>query len=328
MKEPKYEKLVSYVRNGLEEQCHQGLYLRIDKNGIIERIGEDNDYKFYHRSCMKPLQIAPIFDFGIDKEFGLTDEEIAVCAASHTGDLIHQEKVLSVLNKIGCTEDDLLCLPHEPLSKKEQERLILKGLKPSKIHNNCSGKHAVMLAICKHMGFDISDYNNLNHPLTGIVLNKVCELCEVPMKDVIVSKDGCSLPVIATPLYNLAKGFLNLYTNEKYGRLKNAVLSYPYLAGGEGRLDSEIINAGNNLVAKVGACGLCVVVNLDKEEAIAVKIADSNMEARANFVISKLLQIKWLQQHEVSNSRVSNIYINQISTQYGEKVGYISPRMS
>ena len=102
MNEPIYEKLVSYIRNGLEEQCHFGLALHINKNGTIHSIGEDNGYKFYHRSCMKPLQIAPLIDFEIDKKYGLTDEEIAVCAASHTGDIEHQQKVLSILNKIGC----------------------------------------------------------------------------------------------------------------------------------------------------------------------------------------------------------------------------------
>ncbi|MBQ3640929.1 asparaginase [bacterium] len=327
MDEPNYEKLVSYIRNGLEEQCHFGLVLHINKNGIISRFGEDNGYKFYHRSCMKPLQIAPLIDFEIDRKFGFTDEEIAVCAASHTGDIEHQQKVLSILDKIGCKEDDLLCLPHEPLSKMENARLLLNGLKPSKLHNNCSGKHAAMLAICKFMNFDISNYNDLSHPLTELIINKVCNLCEISREEIVISKDGCSLPVIATPLYSLGKGFLNLYTNPKYKRILKAVKQYPYLAGGKGRLDSEIMSAGENLVSKVGACGLCVVVNVENEEALIVKIADSNIDARAFVVTEILKKLKWLKQTQVCNSHFSSIINNDIFTQYGENVGIVSLRM-
>ena len=324
--EPEYAKLVSYIRNGLEEQCHYGLIVHLNKSGIINKIGNDNDYKFYHRSCMKPLQISPLIDYNIDKEFGITDEELAVCAASHTGELKHQEKVLSILKKIGCSENDLLCLPHEPLSKKEAERLLLNNIKPSAVHNNCSGKHAAMLAICRHFDFDILNYNNLNHPLTKLITDKICDLCEVSKNDILISKDGCGLPVIATTLGALGKGFLNLYTNNKYSRLINAVKKYPYLAGGEGRLDSEIMNAGKNLISKVGACGLCVVVNIEKEEAIVFKIADSNMEARSFAVINTIIERKWLKQTDVHNSPVSILYPKYILTQFGESVGKITMR--
>ena len=154
MKEPEYSKLVKYRRNGLVEQIHTGIIIHMNKNGIINKIGNDNNYKFYHRSCMKPLQFSPVIDLNIDKKYNLSLEEIAVCCASHTGDTIHQEIIRNILKKANFTEDDLLCLPHEPLSKDEQKRLIINNTKPQKIHNNCSGKHSAMLLICKELGFD------------------------------------------------------------------------------------------------------------------------------------------------------------------------------
>lgn len=323
-----YTKLLEYIRNGLAEQTHYGLVIYMNKKEVLYKAGNDNGYKFYHRSCMKPLQVSPLIDLEIDKEYNLTGEELAVCAASHTGDIIHQEKILSILNKIGFNENNLLCNPHLPLSKEEQKRLILLNLSPRKIHNNCSGKHSAMLAICQKQGFDIKNYKDYDHPLSKLVINKVCNLCESSEKDIIISKDGCGLPVIATTLEQLGKGFLNLFLNKKYERLKDAFLNNPYLIGGKGRLDSEIINISDNLIAKVGACGLCVVVNTDKEECIVVKIADSNMEARSFVTINALLQLKWLDPDKVFSSRMNKIYIKEILSQDNDILGEAVPCFS
>ncbi len=322
-KEPEYSKLIAYERNGLLEQVHNGLILHLNKNGIINKIGKDNNYKFFHRSCMKPLQASVLSELRLDEKYGLTQEEIAVCCGSHCGDLIHQEKVLSVLNKIGCSENDLLCPAIEPLSLKEKKRLIISNLPCRKIHNNCSGKHALMLAVCKDKEYELKNYKNLSHPLSDFILNKVCKICNTNIKDVIVGKDGCGLPVIATTLEQLGAGFLNLFTDNKYKKITDAFLKYPYLIGGEGRLDSEIINISDNLIAKVGACGLCVVVNIEKEECLVVKIADSNTEARTVAVIEALLQLNWSDENKLSSDSVNNIYIKKIKSQDGEISGEI-----
>ena len=103
-KEPNYAKLVEYVRNNLVEQVHFGLILYMNKNGIIKKIGEDNNYKFYHRSCMKPMQSSVLIDLKTDEEYALNEQELALCCASHTGDKVHQTIVKSILDKINCSE--------------------------------------------------------------------------------------------------------------------------------------------------------------------------------------------------------------------------------
>ena len=213
LKEPEYADLLKYRRNGLVEQIHCGIILHMNKKGIIKKIGNDNNYKFYHRSCMKPLQVSPIIDLNIVEKYKLSEEEIAVCCASHTGDVIHQDKIRSILSKSEFSENDLLCLPHEPLSKQEQIRLIKNNINPQKIHNNCSGKHSAMLMICKELGFDIKTYTDIKNPLSDFIINHVCKLCEISRTDIVISKDGCGLPVIATTLEVLGKGFLNLFFN-------------------------------------------------------------------------------------------------------------------
>ncbi len=321
-----YTKLVEYVRNGLIEQVHFGTIVHMNKKQILYKTNNDNNYKFYHRSCMKPLQAASLIDLDIDKKYNLKLDEIGICCASHCGDITHQNLVLSVLEKTGFKEEDLLCKPILPLSKEEKERLIISKEPIRKIHNNCSGKHAIMLAICKELGFSTNNYKDINHPLTNYIINKVCELCEINKDEILISKDGCGLPVIATSLESLGQGFLNLFLNNKYQKIKNAFLNYPYIIGGKERLDSEIINASaGNLIAKVGACGLCVVVNLEKEECIVVKIADSNMEARSFATINTLIQLKWLDPSRIYSSQINKIYISKIYSQDNEVLGDVIP---
>ena len=324
-----YAKLIEYRRNNLSEQIHTGIILHMNRNKIITQTGNDNGYKFYHRSCMKPLQIATLIDLEIDKKINLTDEEIAICSASHAGEMLHQEMVLSILKKTGYKEDDLLCPPLLPLSKKEQRRLIINQLPIRKIHNNCSGKHSAMLAICKEKGYKTENYKDYNHPLTNIILNKVCELCETSKDNVIISKDGCGLPVIATSLYELGKGYLNLFCNPKYKRIKQSFLNNPYLIGGDGRLDTEIIKASKGkLIAKVGAGGLCTVVNTEKEECLIVKIADSNMEARSICVTESIKQLKWPENIKDFSDHLDKIYKKEIVSQDNEILGEIVPCFS
>ena len=320
--EPIYADLLRYRRNGLTEQVHSGIIVHINRNGVLNRIGNDNGYKFYHRSCMKPLQVSPLIDLGLDKKYNLSLDEIAVCCASHTGDVEHQIKIRNILKKAGFTEEDLLCPPHEPLSKTEQIRLIKEGLNPKKIHNNCSGKHSAMLLICKELGFDTKNYKDFENPLSDYIIRHVLELCETDINDVVISKDGCGLPVVATTLECLGRGFLNLFCNPKYEKIKNAFLQFPYLIGGHYRQDSEIIKASGNLIAKVGACGLCVVVNPEKEECIVVKIADSNMEARAIVTTDAILQLKWPANNNFTD-QIKNIYCKDIISQDGDILGDI-----
>ncbi len=323
---PVFAKLLEYKRNGLVEEEHSGLILHFSKDKIFNEVGTHNNYKFYQRSCMKPLQLARLIDLELDKIYGFSQDEIAFMAASHTGDIEHQKRVRSILNKLNLDESYLLCPKHQPLSKNERERLLLNKLEPLPIHNNCSGKHSAMLAICKHMDFPLNNYMDDNHPLKEFIISKVLEICEVKDNDYVISKDGCGLPTIATSLYNLGIGFLNLFLNPRYSSIKNAYINFPYLIGGEGRHDSEIINAsGGNLVAKVGAGGLIVIANLEKEECLVIKIADLDMKARILTAVTALKQLKWITETQILESPLSDIVSFDILSLWNEKLGEISP---
>lgn len=286
------ERLVKYVRDGLVEQEHFGYIVLADKNRILEYTGESGNQPFYLRSCAKPLQASLLIDFGMDKFFNLSEQEIAICCASHTGEKIHTDLVDSIIKKIGLDSTYLKCGVHSPLSKTEQNRMLLENECPNVYHNNCSGKHAMMLGLCVMNGWDLMTYDDVNHPLQKLIKQKIYELCEVK-SDYPVTTDGCGVPIFSIPLPNMVKGFLNVFSNPVYDKITNAFLNNPYVIGGEDRTDTKIIENTNNIVAKVGAGGLCVVVNTEKEEGFVVKICDCDMKAREIVVADTLKNLHW-----------------------------------
>lgn len=305
-------KLVAFNRDGLIEQEHFGYIVRTNKNRILETVGDDKSYPFYLRSCAKPLQAALLIDYGLDEKFNLTEEEIAICAASHAGEQVHVDIVKRILDKFEINPDKLKCGNHQPISKTAQDDLLIHGEKATALHNNCSGKHAMMLGLCKLNDWDMDNYDNINHPLQIAIKNKIYELCDVK-KDYPITKDGCGVPIHSMPLANIVKGYLNVFCNPKYEKIKNAFLKHAYTIGGEDRTDTKIIEKSKNLISKVGAGGLCVVVNTELEEGFVVKICDSNMQAREILTIDLINNLHW------GNIEVSH----NIETIHGEKIGEI-----
>ncbi len=309
---PQAQKLVTYIRDGLIEQEHFGYVVRTDKDRILEKLGEDKDYPFFLRSCAKPLQASLLIDYELDKKYNMSEEEIAICCASHAGEKIHVDIVKGLLDKFGIPYNKLKCGKHEPISKTAQNELLLNNQQATEIHNNCSGKHTMMLGICKVNNWDIDKYDDVKHPLQQEIQRKIYSLCHIN-NEFPVTKDGCGVPIHSMPLANMVRGYLNLFCNPKYERIKNAFLNYPYIIGGENRTDTKIISQGQNLVAKVGAGGLCIVINTEIEEGFVVKICDSNMEAREIAVIDMIKNLHW---GEIETS-------HDIKTLHGDVVGYI-----
>ena len=156
-------KLVNYNRDGLIEKEHFGYIVRCDRLHLEERVGEDKNYPFYLRSCAKPLQASLIIDYEMDKKFNMTEEEIAICASSHAGEKVHIDIVAGLLKKIGVKPEELKCGIINPISKTAQDELIKNNEKPNILHNNCSGKHAMMLGLCKINNWDTKDYDDIKY---------------------------------------------------------------------------------------------------------------------------------------------------------------------
>ena len=309
------EILIKSIRGGLVNEVHRGFIISGGKDNISYIKGNSEDYPFYLRSCAKPLQAALLIDWGADKFYNMTSEEIAICCASHAGEEIHTHTVKGLLDKIGLDESYLKCGLHEPLSKTRQYEMKVKGEKCSALHNNCSGKHAMMLALCKMKGWDLSNYDDIEHPLQIAIKNKVNELCEVNC-DYPITKDGCGVPIFSMPLKNMLIGYLNLFCSDKYIKIRDAFLSNPYLIGGEDRTDTKVIclnNHTSNIICKVGAGGLCIVVNSEKREGFLVKISDCDMRARELTVFEMLNKLGW----------ADIVFDKGIKTLHGDAVGHL-----
>lgn len=306
------ELLLEYARDGLVDQEHYGFIVLADKKRAFDFTGDAKNYPFYLRSCAKPLQASLLIDYEMDKFYDMTEEEIAICCASHAGEEIHVQTAFNLLNKIGLDESYLKCGLHKPLSKTEQTKMVLSGASEHPLQNNCSGKHVMMLGLCKMKGWDLATYDSPDHPLQVAIKKRIYELCKVA-KEYPVTTDGCGVPIVSMPLTNMLHGYLNLFCNPKYEKIKNAFLNHPYIIGGEDRTDTKIIEYSENIVAKVGAGGLCIVVNTKTEEAFVVKIADCDMKARELVVCQILKNLHWA---EIPMDL-------DIKTLHGQKVGEI-----
>ena len=288
---------VNYIRDGLVEEFHEGFV----------NFGDSGDKTpYYLRSCAKPLQAALLVDNRID----LTPQELAVCCGSHAGEECHLEVIRNLLHRYGLDENYLKCGVHSPLSRSMQDRMLLNGEEPLAIHNNCSGKHTGFLILCKHRGWSLDNYDNPDHPLQKEIKVKINQMCGVN-KDYPVTTDGCGVPILSMPLGNMVQGFLSLLD---YPQIITAIKSNPYLFGGENRTDTEIIQKTDNLIAKVGAGGLCVVLNYKEKQAFAVKVNDCSYEARKIVLFELINHLGW--------GKIE--YDNKIKTIAGKVVGKIS----
>lgn len=268
---------VDYIRDGLVEEFHEGLYM------LSSELYETSPY--YLRSCAKPLQATLLIDYGID----LTSEELALCCGSHAGEECHIRIARQILEKFDIDESLLKCGVHAPLARSMQDKILLRGEKPTAIHNNCSGKHIGFLVICKKKGWDMTTYDKPNHPLQIAIRDKINQMCEVEQSYPITT-DGCGVPILSMPLKNMLIGYKNLLN---YTPIIQAIRNNPYFLGGENRLDTEIIEKTDNLIAKVGAGGLCIVFYIKTKEGFVVKINDCSMEARRITVLELINNLNW-----------------------------------
>ena len=147
-----------------------------------------------------------------------------------------------------------------------------------------------------------------------MVKQRIYELCELG-SEYPSTKDGCGVPIFAMPLKNLLKGYLNLFLDDKYSKIRDAFLKHPYIIGGEERTDTQIMENGKNLVAKVGAGGLCTVVNLESHQSLVIKSIDCDMKAREVGLFSALRELGWCDiSHEFDIKTLHNDVVGKIQT--------------
>ena len=316
IKNPEPELLLKITRGNNIETLHNGWICVLDKNKkVIYKKGNINDYIFL-RSAAKPIQAIPL----IDNNIKVSQKELAVICASHSGSERHIGILKALLKKHHLKLSNLQCGIHEPLDKNERNKLLKTNSQPDVLHNNCSGKHIGMLMVCKKNNWDLKNYLNPNHRLQKSILNKVKELSET--KKIFTAIDGCSAPTFSLPLINITKMFSNFMLDKQYLEIINAMKLNPYLIGSEGHIDSEIIKTSNGkFISKVGAEGI-IIVTYDGNCAV-VKIADGSQRARSIVILRLLVKLGWLKESQIKNSPLKKIWDLKVRNHAGKVVGEV-----
>jgi L-asparaginase II len=299
--------LANAIRGETVESVHRGHVIAIDGNGEKVLVHGSPETVTFFRSACKPFQALPFITSGACDAFGYSDEEIALACASHSGESRHVRIAKLMLERAELTEAHLHCGTHLPFNEKEADRMQREGEYPTQLHNNCSGKHAAMLAMAKHVGADVADYERLENPVQQSILEAISLFAGVPVNKIKIGVDGCAAPNFALPLSAMAKSFLHLISPPREfaadvraacERLVSAMMGFPELIGGVERLDTMLMQAApGKILSKVGADGvwLCAVLPSEKWPsglAIALKIEDGD-DRRARPVVAVALLKKF-----------------------------------
>jgi L-asparaginase II len=336
---PVAEPLVEIKRGSITESRHRGHIVAVEPDGnIIASAGAFETVTFL-RSSAKPFQAIPLLVSGAADRFGFNDREVAMACASHNGEPIHTEIVASMLRKIGLGIEALRCGVHEPYAEEAARELRERGESPNALHNNCSGKHAGMLAVALHLGASIDSYESPENPVQKVIADTVAQFCGVPVTDIAVGTDGCAAPIFGITIKAMALAYARLVSPpegfdkitrgacERIARVMNA---YPELIGGtSNRLDTEVMRAApRRVISKVGAEGVYTAGVMPCKEwpnglGIALKIEDGDdKRARPTVVVESLRQLGVLR--DESLEAVAKYAFFPIRNRRGDLVGEIS----
>ena len=280
--------LVDVVRGGIVESCHRGSVVVANHLGEIVFSLGDIDRNIYPRSSLKFLQAIPLVESGAADAFHFTDSEIALACASHSGESVHTDAVEVILQRLGLSIEDLENGPDAPSHEKTVEKLIQSGQLPTRVHQNCSGKHSGMLTLAKHLGERTEGYSKHDHAVQRAWMTTLSELVNLDIASLPWERDGCGMPAINMPIKSLAYGCA-LYANpETVGgdrelairRILQAVADQPLMVAGTDRCCTRVITESKgSVLVKTGAEAVYIAVLRKQGLGVALKIDDGSTRA-------------------------------------------------
>ncbi len=287
--------LIEVTRGPRVESCHRGHIAVMDAAGNLRHSLGDAEVWVCMRSLAKPFQALAVLISGAAAAFGFGAEELALFSGSLSGQDFQVELATKILARLGLTPDALQCGTHPPLHRPTAQALAKAGLKPTPLHNTCTGKHTAMLALCVHHGWPITDYLNPAHPVQELILGTVARMVGCPKPQIQVAIDGCGAPVFYVPLKNIALGYARLAgakPESPAGILMAAILSHPRHIAGDGRLETTAMEAlPGRLFAKSGSEGGYGLSLIEGGLGVAFKIEDGAIRALNPTVVAILGQL-------------------------------------
>lgn len=331
---PQNPVLVEYRRGGRVESVHRGAFVVVKAGKILDSRG-DAQHPYFLRSTAKPFQTLAALEAGTGDKFGISDAELALMSASHSGEDVHAQTALALLGKGGFDIKSLRCGTHLPFDSAIAARLKAAGEKADASRHNCSGKHSGMLLLAKHLGQDPATYLKFAAPVQQKIREMIATLCGVSTESMIPATDGCSAPTYAISLFSLALGFAN-WTNPRSlsaslaascQKLSRAIAANPYLFSGRKQFDTELIErTKGRVLGKRGAEGVYAIGIVGENSGIALKIDDGSNRAHAFLLLHLLKKHSFLKEEELVlfASDMESVQKNYAGIEVGETRAILS----
>lgn len=259
-----YQPVYAIKRGGHLESLHFGAIAVANASGEpLSGVGNPHLSTFL-RSAAKPFQALPFVLAGGVDHFSLSQKELALLCASHSGTDQHAAALADLQTKIGITESQLRCGVHPPYHAPTADRIKTAGLPLTPNRHNCSGKHSGMLAYAKLRGWPSESYLDPGHPMQQEILALFAALAGLPVNQLALGTDGCSAPIWAAPLYNTAVAYARLMNptglpaaqQRACQQVREAMLAFPDMVAGPARFDTVLMQtAGGRILSKGGAEG-------------------------------------------------------------------------
>jgi L-asparaginase II len=290
--------VVETTRGDRIESAHRGAGAVVDADGRIVMVFGDVERAVYPRSAVKALQALPLVESGTADRLGLSEKEIALACASHSGGDDHVATARAILAKAGRDERVLECGVHWPLGEAEARALARSGGTPNALHNNCSGKHAGFVCLSCAMSVEPKGYVAPDHPVQREVAAAIAAATGARLSEEMRGVDGCAIPTYAVPLVALARGFARFGTGaglspgrrRAAARIRVAVAAHPLTVAGKGRFDTEVMTLlGDCVFSKGGAEGMACAALPAAGLGLAVKADDGGGRA-AQVMIAALIR--------------------------------------
>lgn len=284
---PAHVPVAVQTRGDIVESVHYGSLVALDADGNVLLSRGEPAARIYPRSALKPLIAVAMLRAGLE----LSPEQLALASASHSGSAEHQTVAMAILADAGLTPAALGNSTDVPYGVAEREAWLAAGKGATQLAQNCSGKHAALLATCVRNGWPTESYLAKGHPLTVLIRETVAELCGEPLTA--ISTDGCGTEVFALSLPGMARAFSFLMTaapGTPENQVATAMRAHPTLVAGVGRDVTGLMEAVPGLLAKDGFEGIQLIALTDGR-AVALKISDGGDRARMPVAVPALLAL-------------------------------------
>lgn len=289
--------LIEVTRGRLVECSHRAAVAVVrGEDEILLAIG-DCERPVFPRSAIKSLQALALVESGACERFSFDDKALALACASHAGQPGHVEIARRMLDQTGLDEGALACGAHWPSRAEAARDLARTADRPSRLHNNCSGKHAGMLATAVHLGEPVDGYTDPAHPVQVRIRGALEELTGAALMPEYCGMDGCSAPNWAMGLETMARAFARVASASgagerfagAYRRIMSACWAEPFLVGGTDRLDTVLLGLlRHRAITKTGAEGVYCAAVPELGIGIALKVDDGAKRASQALIVHVL----------------------------------------